>query len=147
MTWVLNQLKALSTRSSHGPLQFLLGTYRLFCTCFLPALNCLCDSSTRGVTLGYYLWLPLPWLSEPLSHRWAGCQLQAGKFCKALTQTHASIWTLSGVHTNIHAYKYGRARIQKRSAAFVDTNGANVALLKVRSGEIRVAAPHWQSDL
>lgn len=25
---------------------------------------------------------------------------------------------------------------------FVDTNGDNVALLKVRSGEIRVAAPH-----
>lgn len=114
---------------------------------FAWSLNCLCDSSTHGVTLGYYLWLPLPWLSEPLSHCWAGCQLQAGKFCKALTQTHISIWTLSGVHTNIHAYKYGHARIQKRSATFVDTNGDNVVLLKVRSGEIRVGALHWQSDL
>lgn len=66
--------------------------------------------------------------------------MQAGKFCKALTQTHTSIWTLSGEHTNIHAYKYGRACVQKWSAAFADTNGDNVALLKVRSGEIRVAA-------
>lgn len=36
MTWLLNQLRGLSTRSSRGPLQFFLGTYRLFGACFSP---------------------------------------------------------------------------------------------------------------
>lgn len=148
MTWVLNQLEALSTRSSRGPMEFLLGTYRLFCTCFLPGLWTASVTPALmelplAITLGCHC-LGCQSIC-PTTGQDASCKLE--KFCKALTQTHTSIWALSGIHTSIQAYKYGRACTQKWSAVFVDTNGDNVAPLKVRSGEIRVAALHWQSDL
>lgn len=135
----LNKKHSWSSAVFTGHLQALLHLL------FAWSLNCLRDSSTRGVTLGYYPWLPLPRLSELLSHCWAGCQLQARSLYKA--QTHTSIWTQSGVNRNKHTYKYGRACMQKWSAAFVGTNGDNGAPLKVRSEEIRVAAPYWQFDL
>lgn len=58
---------------SSAVLFFLLGTYGVFGACFLVT-EMPRDSSTHGVTLGHYLWLPLPRLSEPLSHRWAESQ-------------------------------------------------------------------------
>lgn len=76
-----------------------LSIYRLLL--FAWSLNCLRDSGTRGLTLGCYPWLPLPRLSELLSHCWAGCQSQAWKVCKA--QTHK--------HTNTIKYMQDRATI------------------------------------
>lgn len=141
MTWVLNQLKPPSTRSSvvlclfYGALTGSSALAFFFClvTELLPV-----DSGTHVVTLGYYLWLPLPRLSEPLSSGRAGCQSQAGR---RLSRRHTrayerdQVYTQTYTHINMDACRNG-------GPLFVDTNGGNVALLKVRSGEIRVAALH-----
>lgn len=97
-----NQLTALSTRSSHAPLAVFY--WALLHFTFAWSLYCLCDSNTHVLTLGYYLWLPLPWLSEPLSHCWedASCKLEnSAGLSHRHTHKHANTIRCTQKHTRI----------------------------------------------
>lgn len=151
MTWVLNQLEALSTRSSHGPLQFLLSTYRLFCTCFLPGhwtapVTSALVELPLAITLGCHCLGCQSFC--PTAGQAASCKLEnSARLLHRHPQAYVDEAYIRCTQKHTHAYKYGRACIEKWSAAFVETNGDNVAPLKVGSGKIRVVAPFWQSDL
>lgn len=141
MTWVQKPINGpFNKKQSRSSGSFFTG---LFCTSLLPGH---CTTSVTPTLM--YLPLAITFGCHCLGYQ-SLCPT-AGRMPVASwkilqgshTDTHTSMQTLSGVHKNIHAYKYGRARIKKWSATFVDTNGDNVELLKVRSREIRVAVPH-----
>lgn len=108
-------IEALSTRSSHGPLQFLLGTYRLSYTCVLPGHWTALVELPLAITLGCHCLGCQSFC--PTAGQDASCKLensaslthqrkQAYEHYQAYTQTYTHI------NMDMHAYRNGVQLLQ-----------------------------------
>lgn len=73
----------------------------------------------------------------PTARQDASCKLENSA---GLSHRHTHATEHYQMCTQPYTHKYGGACVWNWSATFVDTNGDNVALLKVRSGEIKTAS-------